>query len=79
MINTDYNLCRFRPSSIAVASILLALENRGNFQDFRDAWFQFVIQNFPEIDMVRRLLASHKLLGPSAEMLLDASLYFLGR
>ena len=52
MTSIDYGLCRFRPSSIAVASILLALENRGNLLEFRDSWFQFVCQNFPEIDMV---------------------------
>lgn len=34
----DYNLCRFRPSSVAVASILLALEFR-NMNSFKQEWY----------------------------------------
>jgi hypothetical protein len=50
-LNIDYSLCGFRPSSIAIASILLMTENK-SFFNFRDSWFNFIKSEFKEINIV---------------------------
>jgi len=44
----DNDLCTFKASSIAIASVLMMTENKG-FLNFRRSWFDFVKADFPNI------------------------------
>ena len=47
----DYELCRYKPSSIAISSILMMLESKPHLFDFRTDWMDFIMENFQQIDL----------------------------